>query len=235
MEPPPEPPAEAVVEAWWADLDAVQEEPRTVDATLSEDERARMARFRFEDDRRRYGVRHLLLRRLLARYVDQPPEALRFTSNAYGKPALAGATLRFNASSSGRLALYVVARDREVGCDVERRRSGFAGDEVARQFFSPAEIEALTALGPGRRLAAFFDCWTRKEAYVKARGLGLSLPLDSFDVSLTPGETPALLRAGDGWSIRAFRLAARHHACVAAEGADWRLRLQRLTGEAKGQ
>jgi 4'-phosphopantetheinyl transferase len=229
MGPPPEPQPAVVVEAWWADLDAVREDPGEIQATLDVRERERMARLRVEEDRRRYGVRHLLLRRLLATYVGERPAALRFTLNPYGKPALAGGGLRFNASSSGRVALYVVSRDREVGCDVERRRAGFAGDAVAEQFFSPAEREALRALGPGRRLAAFFDCWTRKEAYVKARGLGLSLPLDSFDVSIAPDRPAALLRAGEGWSIRAFRLAARHHACVAAEGDDWRLRLQHLT------
>jgi 4'-phosphopantetheinyl transferase len=132
--------------------------------------------------------------------------------------------LRFNASHSNALALYAVAREREVGIDLEFVREDFAGFEIAERFFSPREVSALRALPEGERVEAFFDCWVRKEAYIKARGEGLSHPLHTFTVSLTPGEPAALLHTeGDSreaarWSLVGLYPCEGYRAALASEG-----------------
>jgi 4'-phosphopantetheinyl transferase len=123
---------------------------------------------------------------------------LRFIYGDYGKPALAsGQDLRFNLSHSKEVALLGVTRNAELGVDVEHIRADFATEDIARRFFSRAEVEVFNALPVEEQVAAFFRCWTRKEAYIKAIGKGLSQPLDKFDVALAPGVPPALLQAED--------------------------------------
>lgn len=166
---------------------------------LDAEERRRAERYHFERDRRHFIVARGTLRRLLGDYLDLAPESLRFSYSAYGKPALedearaVAPDLRFNLSHSGALALYVFARGRELGIDIERMREDFDLQELAARFFSAAESRALLELPAGLRTRAFFNCWTRKEAYVKARGEGLSHPLDTFCVSLVPGSAAALV------------------------------------------
>ena len=164
---------------------------------LSEDERTRANRFHFERDHRRFVLARGFLRSLLARYLQTAPETLSFSYGPYGKPALsglhAGSSLRFNASHSHELALFAFVHDCEIGIDVEYIQKDFATEDIARHFFSIAEVQTLLALRETEKPAAFFRCWTRKEAYIKALGSGLSLPLDEFDVTLAPGESAALL------------------------------------------
>jgi 4'-phosphopantetheinyl transferase len=163
---------------------------RVDQAALSDEEQARAARFLLERDRRRFVASHAALRRILTRYLG--PVAPRFADGPHGKPFLDGAALRFNLSHSGELALVAVADGREVGVDVEAvRELDLAG--MARVSFSPRERAALFALPPDERLPAFFRCWTRKEAHLKATGFGLALPLDGFDVSLGPDEPARLV------------------------------------------
>jgi 4'-phosphopantetheinyl transferase len=180
-------------------------------AVLAPDERARASRFHFERDRRRWTAARGAVRAVLAGYADVPAASLTFRVGQHGKPALdgpAGRTgLDFNVSHSGDLALCAVTRGRAVGVDVEAVRPDFATGEVARRFFAPAEVAALEALLPRERVEAFFACWTRKEAYIKARGIGIALGLDRFEVSLAP-DRPATL------------LATRHEPAAAAH---WRL------------
>ena len=126
-----------------------------------------------------------------------------------------------------RVAL-ALAEGREVGCDIERFDPRFAAERIPERFFSTREVRALHALPTALQTEAFFLCWTRKEAYVKARGRGLSIPLDSFDVSLTPGVPATLLRGCEGWSVAAFEPVPDHPAAVVAEGADWRMRLRTM-------
>ena len=216
------------IDVYWFDLDHAS--VADCYALLDAAERARAARFRFERDRRRYVVRRGRLRTLLAGYLDHEPADVALTVDRFGKPALATGALRFNLSHSHGLALYAIAFGIEVGCDLERRDPRLAGADVAARFFSPGEVRALRALAPARRTEGFFNCWTRKEAYVKARGCGLSLPLDGFDVSLAPGEPAALLRGCDGWSVAAFAPAPDYHAAVVAAGSDWRLVLRSGAG-----
>jgi 4'-phosphopantetheinyl transferase len=160
-------------------------------STLSADEVRRADRFHFPADRQRYIAAHGGLRDILARYLGCESNGLRFSANDHGKPVLLSQILEFNLSHSGDFALVAITQNRKIGIDVERIRSGMEFERIARRFFSPSEVSEWMALPPAQRQIAFFNCWARKEAYMKAHGLGLSLPLDSFDDSL--GE-PAILR-----------------------------------------
>jgi 4'-phosphopantetheinyl transferase len=170
-------------------------------AALAPNERARASGFHFERDRRRWTAARGAVRAVLASYAGVPAASLIFRVGPHGKPALDGpaarAALDFNVSHSGDLALCAVTRARAVGVDVEAVRPEFATDEVARRFFAPGEVAALEALPPDERVEAFFACWTRKEAYIKARGSGIALGLDRFEVALAPGRPAALLATQD--------------------------------------
>lgn len=164
--------------------------------TLEAGELERAGRFHFDKHRRHFIVARGFLRSVVARYLGSEAETLRFEYGAYGKPALASEhTLRFNLSHSNEVALLGVSLDAEIGVDVEHIRADFASEDIARRYFSRAEVEVFNALPPEERVAAFFRCWTRKEAYIKAIGKGFSQSLSAFDVTLAPGMAPALLRA----------------------------------------
>jgi 4'-phosphopantetheinyl transferase len=171
-------------------------------ALLSADERQRAARFVFERDRRRYAAARARLRQLLGERLGVAPESLQFVYSPHGKPALARRPgqrdLRFNLSHCGDVAAYAFAEGREVGVDVEAVRPLPGADEVAMRFFSHRERAAYLRLAASARPQGFFDCWTRKEAFVKALGHGLSHPLEAFDVSLTPGWTISSFVPGPG-------------------------------------
>lgn len=228
------------VHVWRASLDLTASRIQSLERTLSPDECGRAGRFHFERDRRRFIVAHGLLRAILARYLGTEPGQLQFRYDPHGKPALAvdsgGGGLRFNLSHSHRVALYAVARGREVGIDVERIRTAVDVEQIAERFFSPREVAALRVLPPEVRTEAFFTCWTRKEAYVKARGKGLALPLDQFAVSLTPGEPAALLsvrgmlQETSRWSLRALAPGPGYVAALAVEGHSRRLRCWQWAG-----
>lgn len=168
-------------------------------ALLSPEERGRAARFRFDRDRAHFSVCRGTLRRLLGEALSLAPERIEFSYGAHGKPETAG--INFNVSHSGGFALIAISKRRVVGVDIERMDRSFADDRIPERFFSPGEVLALRALPQGDQLEAFFRIWTRKEAYLKACGLGLSLALDSFDVSL--GCSAAFLRGVQGWEIEA--------------------------------
>ena len=214
---------ETTVEIYWADLDEEGVDLGRFADMLADDERDRARRFRFERDRRRYVVRRGRLRQLLSRHLGNTPSQVRLRAGPFGKPCLAEGDLRFSLSHSHGIALYAIVRGLEVGCDIERRNRLLAYGPVANRLFSSREARTLGSLPAAQQAEAFFNCWTRKEAYVKARGLGLSLPLDSFDVSLAPSESAALLRGCDGWSVQAFEPVPLYHAAVVAQGNDWRL------------
>lgn len=232
---PPEPPALGPdeVHVWRVRLEQPGPLLGRLRALLDAGEAGRAERFHFARDRDRFVVARGVLRVLLGSYLGVGPETLGFAYNPFGKPSLrhgeAAPPLRFNLSHSHGLALYAFARDRELGVDVERVRAEFASEEVAESFFSAREAGALRGLGPALRTAAFFNCWTRKEAYIKAVGEGLSRPLESFTVSLTPGEPAALLSVeGDPaetrrWSLMELEPAPGYAAALAAERPGWRL------------
>jgi 4'-phosphopantetheinyl transferase len=161
--------------------------------SLEPDEIERANRFHFARDRDHFIVGRAALRAILGRYLGQPPEALRFRTNDYGKPEVEPARLRFNLSHSGDLALCGVTARATIGVDVEQLRALPDAVSIAERFFSRHENEILQTIPAEKQIEAFFNCWTRKEAYIKALGQGLALPLPSFDVTLTPGQPAALL------------------------------------------
>lgn len=166
---------------------------------LSEEERARADRFAFPHLKTRYALSQGALRLLLGQALLRTPGSLQFSAGSHGKPALVDSTeLQFNKSHSGELAVVAVARSCEVGVDVEQLREVSDAEQIAARYFSPAEsAELLKEADPDERRAAFFRCWTRKEAYVKAVGGGLSIPLDEFQVTLSRQEEPRIVRIGD--------------------------------------
>jgi len=222
------------VHVWRAYLNQDARTRRRLHDTLSPDERARAARFHFEVDREYFIVGRGVLRAILGRYLGASPAAVRFDYGPYGKPSLAGATggaLEFNVSNSHRVALYALTRSRRLGVDVELINERHSGPEIAERFFSAAEVSALRALPEEERTPAFFNCWTRKEAYIKALGEGLSHPLHSFSVSLVPGAPAALLAAdvdpleASRWAFDALFPGPLYAAALAVEGPRPALRL----------
>jgi phosphopantetheine--protein transferase-like protein len=218
------------VHVWRVPLDQPPEYLQQLRDTLAPEEKQRALRFYFEKDRLHYVAGRGILRAVLAHYLACHPAELTFAYSPKGKPHLTGDTgdLGFNLSHSHGLALIALTRGRQIGVDLERIRPEFAGEQVAERFFSPVEVAALQALEPSERIGAFFTCWTRKEAYLKATGLGLSLPLDSFDVSLTPDE-PALQAtrhdptAAQRWSLLHVEPGPGYIGAVAVEGHGCRL------------
>lgn len=214
------------VDVWRIHLNLELDSVKSFESTLSEDEFQRASNFHFDKDRDRYIIAHFSLRNILGRYLGTEPAQLEFSIDQHGKPSLLKHKLEFNLSHSGSFALVAVTLNRIIGVDVERMREGISSLSIARQYFSPAEIVELETVPADQKETAFFACWTRKEAFIKAKGLGLSLPLDSFDVSLTPDE-PAILRAvrpqpqeAARWTLLSLDVAPRHAGAVAVENAE---------------
>jgi 4'-phosphopantetheinyl transferase len=239
------------VHVWRASLNLPVSMIQELKPILSTEEMTRAERFYFERDRHRYIIAHALLRILLGRYLAIETSQIRFAYNAYGKPFLdldldldleldleldqnlssreTTTTLHFNLSHSHEMALYAFTYSRQVGIDIEYMRSNIDYSSLAVHYFSPRENAMLQELPEALRSEAFFNCWTRKEAYIKARGKGLSLPLELFDVSLKPGEPAALLGSREDppqtayWSLRELAPGAGYAGAFAVEGHDWDL------------
>jgi 4'-phosphopantetheinyl transferase len=163
----------------------------------SADEKTKANSFRYEDHMSRYVIGHGVLRVILNRYVRQCPTRLLFRYGPKGKPVLEtrnAPILHFNLSHSENCVLYAMTHEAELGVDVERVRELADEQTIAQEFFSSEECKDLRTVDAGRRYEGFFNCWTCKEAYVKALGDGLSAPLDSFRVSLKPGQTAEFLK-----------------------------------------
>ncbi len=196
-------------------------------ASLHDDELARARRFHLERDRRRYIVARARLRQMLGQRLGIQAQCVELAYGTHGKPVLAGgsATMdwRFNVSHSRDIAVFAFCRGREIGIDVEAVHRVYCADSIAERFFSRNEVQSYTALDPRDKETGFFNCWTRKEAFVKAVGEGLQYPLDSFDVSLAPHEPAAILRIGDaegsdgGWCLRSFSPSPGYVAAVVVE------------------
>ena len=222
------------VHVWVADLDDRHDDLGRCEKLLAPEELARASRFRKPLDRRRYTVGRALLRGLLAGYLGTDAGAIRFDYNRYGRPFVvrpeSGSKLCFNLSHTGPLALYAASADHVLGIDVERVRHDMDHLALGEHFFAPAERAALRSVPPGSRADAFFNCWTRKEAFVKAHGMGLSLDLTSFEVTLEPGAPAKLISAPEGieevrrWHFETFVPRRGHIAALAVRGRDWSLR-----------
>lgn len=211
------------VDLWRTSLDLPTASFKSFESTLSADESQRAARFHFSADRDRYIAAHGCLRVVLARYLQDEPGQLSFSTNAYGKPYLDDHKLEFNLSHSGDYALIAVTLEHKIGVDVELIRDEVEILSIANRYFSKNEITELMTLPLEDRITGFFNCWTRKEAYIKAHGFGLSLPLDSFDVSLSPRD-PAILRAtrpnlqeAARWRLLSLEVDLMYAAAVAVE------------------
>ena len=204
------------VHLWIVRLEASEENFARALACLAPEETARFQRFHFEKHRRAFALGRAALRELLGSYVGMEPAAVRFEYGPQGKPALAGALtsdaclLRFNVSNSGNLAAYAFTMGCEIGVDIEQHRALHDFENIARRFFSPEETAELLELPEEEKTEAFFHCWSRKEAYIKAMGGGLSIPLDSFRVTLRPGDAARMVSldgsadAARGWSMHDF-------------------------------
>lgn len=222
---------------WYAALDIPESLIPSLAQTLHPDEEARAARFFFQRDQRRFTVARGVLRSILARYLQCSPADISFGYTAHGKPVLdmpaPASDLYFNLSHSQDIALYACAWQRQVGVDVEYIRVVERAEQIARRFFTPQEQQVWLSLPPEQRQVAFFNCWTRKEACLKARGFGLAHSLDTVEVSLAPGEPAALLHiAGEPveqWGIQAVVPAAGYAGAVVAAGQHWQLRCFRWT------
>ncbi len=208
---------------------AVQE----LQSLLSPEEMSRADRFHFEKDRQRFVVVRGLLRVILARYLDLEPNQLCFVYNDYGKPALAptlaASGLSFNLSHAHELALVAVTQERQLGIDLEHIRPIPEVEQIAERILSVEENKEFGALPATEKLGVFFRYWTCKEAYIKARGEGLSLPLDQFEIAPILGEVPPMLRVrGDAkestrWSLRELTPWPGYVAALVVEGSGWKL------------
>ncbi|HEV3008246.1 MAG TPA: 4'-phosphopantetheinyl transferase superfamily protein [Burkholderiales bacterium] len=168
-------------------LDASPEEVRFLRALLCAAEKQRAERFRFERDRRRFVVARARLRQLLAARIGMKPEDVELAYGKNGKPCLKHNGWHFSVSHCDDVALFAFSKASEIGVDVEAVRPIREADTIAAQFFSPRENEAYAALAAHDKPLGFLQCWTRKEALVKAIGEGLSMPLHQFDVAHAPG------------------------------------------------
>ncbi|NJN67405.1 MAG: 4'-phosphopantetheinyl transferase superfamily protein [Chloroflexaceae bacterium] len=229
--PPPLAPEE--VHLWYASLNQPPAQVEAFARILSPDEQARANRFFFERDRRRFIVGRGVLRTLLGHYVRIPPANLSLGRGPHGKPLLEtpadGKRLCFNLAHSHEAALYAIAWNREVGVDLEHLRPISRVREIVDRFFTPRERETFLQLPPEQQLEGFFNGWTRKEAYLKACGVGLAGSLDTVEVSLAPGQ-PATLSVPhatddlpEPWSIRALTPADGYVAALVVRGQAWRL------------
>lgn len=221
------------IHLWQARFSRLTAHRGDFEALLTPDETTRASRFRFEDARERFIAGRGLLRTLLARYLDRAPRMVRFIYGRRGKPAVPDSPLRFNLSHAGDLLLLGLAWGREIGVDVERIRPMPEMHTVARSHFSALEQAVFFGLPPSRQPYAFYTCWTRKEAYIKATGDGFKLPLKDFDVSFIPEQPPALLRAENDdparWTMHHIDPEPGYVASVCAEGPPPRLTLLSFT------
>ena len=221
------------VHLWHINLGLNAEQVRCCHRVLSQDEERRAERFHFDRHRNQFVAGRGAMRFILAQYLSIPPRAVEYCYGPNGKPELSPslqlAAIRFNLSHSNGHALLGVCREYALGVDLEFVNYEFAGEEIAERFFSAGEVARLRSMPPGERGHAFFSCWTRKEAYIKALGVGLSLPLESFDVSFGPGVSPALLRADlcpadlQRWKMYDLVVPAGYAAALVIEGEQHKL------------
>ena len=227
------------IHIWRADLSFAHGRRQSLlGSMLDEHELARAGRFHRNRHREWFIARRAILRTMLGHYVETPPAKIRFEHNRWGKPRLAGDAaagigLRFSLSHSHGRMLIAVARGREIGVDLERIAAERADPGVAQKFFAPGERAALRQLTGESWLLGFFDCWTRKEAYVKATGKGLSIPLDSFEVSIA-ADRPALVsvdgsHAGTRWCMKGVRPWNGFVGAVVAEGESGSMNFRLLS------
>jgi len=220
---------------WRIGLEVPSDSLARYSTLLSADELARADRHVFARDRHQFIIARGTLRLLLGRYLGISPSSMHFELGPYGKPFLLEefqpSKLKFNVSHAYGVGLFAFTISGECGIDVEKIRPEFATREVAKNYFSAQEITELDALSPSLFATGFFQCWTRKEAYLKARGTGLHIPLDSFAVTATPGRPPELSSCDSSrWAIYSFEPFEGFVGAVVAERLDWTLSFYDASG-----
>jgi 4'-phosphopantetheinyl transferase len=224
------------VHVWSCDLSQYDGEQVLLAGLLSVEERSRAARFVFDRDRRHFTLSHGLLRMILGRYLRQAPELIQFEKGSHGKPAICGPSssaqsIQFSLSHSGDYALLAVALGRAVGVDVELCRPEVDSLKLADRFFAAAESRKIAEVPVDRQQQMFYRYWTAKEAYLKGRGLGLSLGLDRFELLFDELSARARVRStesgtiDEAWLVRSLSLSDGLVGSLAAEGGGWRVQM----------
>ncbi len=217
------------VHTWLLDLRLDTKTISELRRILSMDEEARVQQLRFPEDKNRFVAAHGFLRTLLARYIDCEPEAVSFSYGSAGKPTLtlgcSDEDIRFNLAHSGDYGLVAITKHREVGVDIERTVRQSDHEKIARRFFSPTELASFLEYPSDEQAGAFMRHWVRKEAYLKARGVGLTHHEEGFDAKLG-GATVSSFVDADGitWTAREILARPGYRASVVAPGTDWHLR-----------
>jgi 4'-phosphopantetheinyl transferase len=223
---------ERVVHVWPVPTESTDDVISRFRQVLTQDETERAARFRFEHLQRSYILSRGALRVILGSYLDIDPAAIQITYTPRGKPRLAlPLQMDFNASHSGGLALLGFTRNCEIGLDIELIRTISDMEQIADRFFCAEEARELNSLPTAERQRAFFLCWTRKEAYIKATGEGLSTPLDAFRVTLQPGGEARFIHiardtsAAEAWTLHHLEPASNYVAALAYRDAPRQVHL----------
>lgn len=224
------------VHVWFCNLTWCGKDRTALAALLSSDEQTRAARFAFERDRHRFILSHGVLRAILSRYIDKEAAEIEFATGAYGKPTLnrlsgAAQEIQFSLSHSGEYALVAVARGRAVGVDVEACRPEVEAIKLAERFFAPSESRQVAQASDDTRQRLFYRYWTAKEAYLKGRGIGLSLGLDRFEILFDDQSPLAQVRETDtgaldtNWHVQSLSLDAYMAGALAVEGKAWQAQM----------
>ena len=222
------------VHIWQVDLATWEKDADPLLELLNMEERQRAARFKFPAPRNQFVISRALLRRALGCYLQIKPQDIHFRTTANGKPELAESRdLHFNLSHSEGVTVFALARHRQVGVDVERIRENTDAIELAERFFSAKEVHWLRSQPQSEIASSFFSCWTAKEAYIKAQGEGLSLPLGSFGVLpvMEAGSSKLHLEVyndaeeSSRWSMWRLDLGPGLRGALAVEGANCRVRV----------
>ena len=220
---------ENAIDVWLVDLEQSDMVRAKLWPLLNEEEQARAKRFYFDIHRNHFIVGRGLLRILLGRYLNVAPDKIVFAYGEHGKPFLPNTNLNFNISHSYGMALLAFTHGRELGVDIEQIRPLEDAAAIAKMNFSAKEVTEYTAVPDAQKPLAFYNCWTRKEAFIKAIGEGLTCPLDSFDVTLIPGEPAQLLQVkgstaeANKWRLQSLNPVEGYVAAIIATGQDWQL------------
>lgn len=216
--------SDARADVWLISLAGLDASAERFVEILSDDERRRAARFKFDRHRQLYVAAHGAMHLILSRYLSIEPAALAFVKGSNGKPVLApdfaASGLRFNLSHSHEAALLGVVRGREIGVDIEWVKEGYGYDAVARRFFTTKEVSQLCALPPALQRRAFFKCWTSKEAFLKAKGTGLSGKLDEVEILLGADQRLRIGASVPGWTLDELNPGNGYEAAMVVEGGS---------------
>jgi len=220
------------VHIYYVSISSVENQIPILKNYLTDEEEKKIMKFIFEKDRKCHMISRSVLKDILSRYLSIKAEDVIFTYNDYGKPFLGNkinnAEINFNLSHSGDMIIYAFSTGRSIGVDVQEIRNMDSTDDIFKRYFSDYENSIFDTLPVELKTGAFYSCWTRKEAYVKAHGSGLSFPLDKFSVSFLPGKDAELLHDEfndvSGWTLKEIFSSPDYTAALAVEGNNIKYR-----------